>query len=167
MGRRVAALILVFSLLSAGSAIAGPFEDASEAYARGEYETAYRLFKPLAEQGLPDAQYKLAVMYDLGLGVPQNHTEAFKWYGKAADLGHADAQNNLGIMYETGLGVPRDYVQALVWFHLATSRFPASEQEKREVAENHRGRITSNMTPDQIAEAQRIASEWKPKMERK
>lgn len=163
MRRHAAAFILIISLLITGPAIAGPFEDASKAYSRGDYETAYRLFKPLADQGVSDAQYHLAILYDLGLGVPQDYTEAFKWYRKAGDQGYADAQNNLGVMYESGLSVPQDYVLAHMWFNLASSRFPASEQEKQKVAASNRDRVASKMTPDQIAKAQQLAREWKPK----
>src|SRR3990172_4004093 len=202
MRRPSAALILIISLFITGLAIAGPFEDATKAYYIGDYETAYRLIKPLAEQGLPEAQFNLGLMYDkgqgvpknyaeavkwyrkaaeqgnakgqynLGLmydkrqGVPQNYAEAVKWYRKAAEQGFAEAQYNLGKMYHTGQGVPKDYVLAHMWFNLATSRYPASEKEKREWAEIFRDIAASRMTPAQIAEAQRMAREWKPKMER-
>ena len=46
-------------------------------------------------------------MYDNGRGVPQDDTEAVKWYRKAAEQGHAEAQNNLGVMYLNGRGVPQ------------------------------------------------------------
>jgi hypothetical protein len=162
MRNPAAALILMISLLVTGPAIAGPFEDAASAYARGDFGTAYHLFKPLAEQGSSDAQFHLAVMYDLGLGIPQDYAESFQWYRKAAEQGLADAQNNLGVVYECGLSVPKDSVLAYKWYTLASSRFPSSEQEKQEVAASHRDRIASRMTPAQIAEAQRLAGEWRP-----
>jgi hypothetical protein len=161
-----AALILIIFLLMAGPAIAEPFDDATKAYSRGDYETAYRLIKPLAEQGLPEAQFNLGLMYDKGQGVPQDYAEAVKWYRKAAEQGFAEAQTNLGIMYFTGQGVPKDYVLAHMWFDLATSRYLASEIAKRERAEKFRDIAASRMTPAQIAEAQRLAQEWKPEMER-
>jgi hypothetical protein len=104
-------------------------------------------------------------MYDRRQGVPQNYAEAVKWYRKAAEQGFAEAQTNLGMMYFTGQGVPKDYVLAHMWFNLATSRYPASEKAKRERAEKTRDIAASKMTPPQIAEAQRLALEWKPKME--
>jgi hypothetical protein len=165
MQRPSAALILIIFLLMAGPAIAEPFEDATKAYYRGDYETAYRLIKPLAEQGLPEAQFNLGLMYEMGQGVPQNYAEAVKWYRKAAEQGFAEAQYNLGKMYYTGQGVPKDYVLAHMWFNLATLRYPASEKEKREWAEIFRDIAASKMTSAKIAEAQRLAREWKPKME--
>jgi hypothetical protein len=62
--------------------------------------------------------------------------------------------------------VPQDYVQAHMWFKLAASRSDASDKELSEKAINSRDRIAARMTPAQIAEAQKLAREWKPKTER-
>jgi uncharacterized protein len=59
--------------------------------------------------------------------------------------------------------VPQDYVQAHKWFNLAAARIPASETESRAIAIKSRDSVASKMTPAQIAEAQKLASEWKPK----
>jgi uncharacterized protein len=152
------ALVLCLSL-----GCTGPPEDALAAYKRGDYATALRLWRPLADQGNATAQNNLGRMYDKGQGVPQDDAEAVNWYRKAADQGDADAQNNLGIMYHHGQGVPEDYVQAHKWYNLAAANFPASETEKRENAVIYRDRVAGKMTPAQIAEAQRLAREWKPK----
>ena len=68
-------------------------------------------------------------------------------------------------MYAIGNGVPKDYVLAYIWSNLASTRDPASEKEKRDKAEKIRNIPTSKLTPAQIAEAQRLAREWKPKKE--
>ena len=57
---------------------------------------------PLAEQGDAEAQISLGIMYDYGRGVPEDDTEAVKWYRKAAEQGVAKAQYNLGVMYTNG-----------------------------------------------------------------
>ncbi len=73
------------------------------------------------------------------------------------------AQLMIGTMYLYGQGVPQDYVQAHMWFNLAASRFaPGSD---RDAAITGREEIAALMTPAQIAEAQRLAREWKPKPE--
>jgi len=74
-----------------------------------------------------------------------------------AERGDADAQLLLGVLYAEGRGVPQDYVQAHVWYNLAASR-RSGEDRQRSI----RGRegAESRMTPDQIAEAQRLAREW-------
>jgi TPR repeat protein len=188
------ALALTMTLVSA--AVAGPFEDGLAAHDRGDYATALRLWRPLAEQGTADAQHMLGIMYANGQSVPQDYAEAVKWYRLAAEQGSANAQYMLGIMYANGRGVPQDYaeamkwcrlaveqgyaraqymlgimyangrgvpqndVQAHMWFNLAASRAPASERDE---AIKMRNVAASNMTPEQIGEAQRLAQEWKPK----
>lgn len=140
---------------------AGPFLDGDAAYIRGDYETAYRLFKPLAEQGYGGAQYKLGVMYANGKGVTQDYTEAAKWYRKAAEQGVAHAQYDLGNMYYYGQGVQQDYVLAHMWWEVAASRYseePPTDQ--REESIRKRDLVASRMTPAQIDKAQRLAQKW-------
>ena len=120
-------------------------------------------YRKAADQGRADAQFNLALMYANGQGVPQDHAEAMTWYRKAAEQGDAAAQLNLGVMYHVGQGVPQDYVQAHKWYNLAAARFPASDSEKRANAVRNRDAVTAKMTAAQIAEAQRLAREWKPK----
>ena len=113
--------------------------------------------------GHAGAQFNLGIMYSKGRGVPQDYAEAVKWSRKAADQGHAGAQFNLGVMYHNGWGVPQDYVEAHMWYNLAASRFPAGEARDRFA--KARDDLAARMTPAQIAEAQRLAREWKPKKE--
>ena len=87
------------------------------------------------------------------------------WYRKAAEQGHVTAQNNLAYMYYKGRGVRQDYVQAHMWVSLAVSGYSA-EKELRDRASKGRDLVAAKMTPAQIAEAQKLASEWKPKLER-
>ncbi len=151
---------VVLSLMLTGGAVAGPFEEGVAAYQRGDFAAALRLMRPLAEQGDAAAQFALGLMYATGQGVPQDYAEAAKWYRLAAEQGDAAAQFNLGVAYATGRGVPQDYVQAYMWFDLAAS---SSEAKNRASAIETRDLIASRMTPAQIAEAQRLAREWKPK----
>ena len=165
--RRAAALILIAFFLSipfVHPVFGGQYEEAVDAYEREDYKTAYRLFKPLAEQGDTQAQNTIGAMYDKGRGVPKDYAEAAKWYRKAAEQGDLIGQNNLGEMYEKGKGVPKDYVLAYMWFNLATT---TDSKGLREWALKNRNRVAAQMTPEQIAEAQRLSGEWKPKEEGK
>ena len=132
------------------------FIDAVEALEREDYETAYKLFLPLAEQGDADAQFNLGVMYDEGDGVPQDYKEAFKWYRLAAEQGDAFAQTYLGVMYAKGEGVPQDYALAHKWWNLAGSNGVKQAVGNRNILEK-------KMTPQQIEKAQEMARNWKPK----
>ena len=109
-----------------------------------------------AKQGDAKAQFTLGLRYDDGLGVPQDDAQAVKWYRLAADQGYAQAQYNLGVMYANGIGVPQDYVQAHMWLNLAAAQGDANGTKNRDT-------IAKLMTPQQIAQAQELARNWKPK----
>jgi uncharacterized protein len=97
--RKIRLLVFVLSLNLTAPVAAGPLEDGLTAYDRGDYATAMRLFRPLANHGNAEAQNNVGVMYEKGQGVSQNHTEAVKWYRKAANQGNALAQSNLADLY--------------------------------------------------------------------
>ncbi len=185
---------LVAVALFAGvlTAHAADFSAGHKAYQRGDYATALRIFRQLADQGNAYAQHILGNMYGKGHGVTQDYAAALKWYRKAADQGEALAQAglgflyyngqgvtqdyaeavrwvrkaadqgdarsqfNLGNMYRKGEGVPHDYVQAHMWYNLAAARGLKLGRKNRDL-------LAKQMTPEQIAEAQRMAREWKPK----
>jgi len=181
----LAASLLLLALV--GAAVAGPLEDGVAAVEKRDYATALRLFRPLAAQGDDIAQFDLGVMYNKGWGVSRDYVQAAKWYRLAAAQGNADAQYNLGILYEDGhryaeamkwyreaadqglrdaqfnlgllyakgQGVPRDGVQAYMWFELSAAQDDQSAVSNRDAA-------ARRMTPKQIAEAQKLAREWRP-----
>ncbi len=156
----IAALCTGFTLGLTAPAGAGP-DEAEAAYHRGDYATAVREWRPLAEQGDADAQFNLGDLYDNGQGVPQDDAKAMKWYRKAAEQGLDVAQAVLGLMYAQGRGVTQDYVQAYMWFKLAVSK--DSPGFFRDTAVDIRDDVAKKMTPAQISEAQKLAREWKPK----
>ncbi len=157
---RIAALCAGFTLGLGAPAWAG-WDEAVAAYQRGDYATALREWRLLAEQGDAAAQNNLGTMYYKGRGVPYDYAQAVKWYRKAAEQGNAGAQNNLGFMYHLGRGVPQDYSKAHMWFNLAASRYPLGED--RDEAVKNRDIVAMMMTPAQISEAKKLAREWKPK----
>ncbi len=119
-----------------------------------------------AEQGHPSAQWYAGGSYMRGRGVPEDLVEAAKWFRRSADQGYAIGQAELATCYILGLGVERDNVQAYMWFQLASTRFTASQQHRVQFAIDNRDFAAASMTPEQIAEAQRLAREWKPKPEK-
>jgi TPR repeat protein len=122
----LAAIILVLS--SAVPAAAGPFEDATAAYSRGDYATALRLWHPLADQGDSLSQAMLGFMYYEGDGVPKDPVEAAKWLRKSAEKGDLDAESMLGAMYYKGDGVPKDYAEAAKWLRKSADQGNAHAQ---------------------------------------
>ena len=102
------------------------------------------------------AQFNLGVAYDGGGGIQEDDVEAARWFRLAlADQGYADAQNSLGALHWEGLGVRRDLVEAARWLHLAADQGHALGQDNLD-------KVEARMTTEQIAEAQRLASEWQP-----
>jgi uncharacterized protein len=160
---RVELMALLTLGAMASAAIAEPLEDARAAYQHGDFATAYKTFRSLADQGNAAAQTNLGVMYGSGEGVPQSFSEALKWFRKAGDRGDAGAQFNLGLLYRDGRGVPRNYVLAYMWFELSASLFPPSKEESRDSALKARDSLAFKLTTAQIAKAQKLAHEWKPK----
>ena len=110
-----------------------------------------RLFGIAAAGPLEDGQ----TAYQRG-----DYAAAIGYWRPLAEEGHATAHGNLGVMYANGQGVPQDYAQAHMWFNLAASRLPSSALRSKAV--EGRDAMAAKMTPDQIAEAQRLAREWKP-----
>jgi TPR repeat protein len=101
-----------------------------------------------------------------------NYVIAMKWWHKAADRGHAAAQMKLAGLYEGRDGVPTDYTQAYKWYDIAAA-IVGAKIDALPVAASHNGekdnsdqlwyrdQVAKHMTSEQIAEAQRLAREWK------
>jgi TPR repeat protein len=118
------ALFMMFAL----PVIGADFQKGLDAAKRGDFATALKEWKPLAELGNADAQYNLGIMYDKGRGVLQNYKIAVKWYTLAAKQGLASAQFNLGVRYDNGQGVLQNYKTAVKWYTLAAKQGHASAQ---------------------------------------
>lgn len=93
-----------------------------------EIDNSLSCTKKAAEQGYADAQFNLGKCYANGDGVPQDYTEAVKWYKKAAEQGNAHAQNSLGDCYYYGKGVQEDDTEAVKWFKKAAEQGDAYAQ---------------------------------------
>jgi TPR repeat protein len=149
--RRLMITLLILSfIVSSGIAFADQFEDSIAAYDRGDYATAVRLLRPLAEQGNAQAQNGLGAMYYNGKGVTQDFKEAVKWYRLAAVQGYASAQLNLGAMYYEGQGVAEDFIRAYMWLNIAAAKGNANAVQLRDV-------VSKYIIDQQIVEAQAMA----------
>lgn len=163
------------------------YQEGRDAFDRGDFPTAVKEFEILAGQNDPRGQY-LAIMYDLGEGVPQSSEEAAKWYRLSAEQGYADAQNNLGVMYEEGEGVARNYEEAMKWYRKAAEAGNRDAPNNIGVmymtgvgvrwdfvkacmwfniagkgdpgATSNKGFLKKRMTPEEIAQAESLAKEW-------
>jgi uncharacterized protein len=120
---------------------------------------AVELYRKAAEQGHAKSQFLIGTLYEgtlyeSGEDVPKDYTKAVEWYRKAAAQAYTDAQANLGYLYVQGLGVSKNNILAYAWWYLAAAQ--GSDQ-----GQQNRNRIEPRLTPEQRAEGQRLASNWK------
>jgi TPR repeat protein len=119
-----------------------------------DYTEAVKWYRKAANQGYATAQYNIGVCCRDGTGAAQDYSEAVRWFRKAAEQGDAPAQNNLGACYTSGIGVIKDYVQAYKWDNLAAA-------QGVKIASQFLSTLEQSMTPEQIAEGQRLVREFK------
>ncbi|MEQ6918753.1 tetratricopeptide repeat protein [Halomonas aquatica] len=118
-----------------------------------DYGEAVKWFRLAAEQGNLSAQADLGHAFQVGRGVPQNFLEAAQWYRRAAEQGMAYAQGHLGYMYSKGMGVSRNLVMAYILTSLAATESKVGYPHLRDTT-------LEKLNREQIAEGQRLASEW-------
>jgi TPR repeat protein len=116
-----------------------------------DYSLALRECIDSAEAGDASAQFRLGVMYGLGLGAEQDYTRAVDWYRRAAEAGLPAAQANLGFMYGTGRGVPQDFVQAYAWYSLAAAGGDDLGRRNRDL-------VAARMSPGQVEAGQSLSA---------
>jgi uncharacterized protein len=145
-------LTLAVLLGGTGTSWGADYDKGVAAFRSGDFATALREFRTLAEQGDTVAQFNLGEMYRLGDGVSEDHKRAAGWYTLAAEQGHATAQHRLGVLYFWGLGVIQDYVYAHMWLNIAASN-------GNEDGGTFRDFIAKRITPAQIEKAQDLARE--------
>ena len=135
-----------------------------------DYEKALLWSGKAARQGGVLAQHDLGYMYYHGIGVPRDYERAAHWHRQAAEQGFGPSQLGMGVLYAMGKGVPKDYVLAHKWSDLAAAHLARANgavgrvPERREAAIRYRDAVAVHMTSEQIAEAQRRARDWQPKV---
>ncbi|MFZ0827073.1 MAG: PDZ domain-containing protein [Verrucomicrobiia bacterium] len=123
-----------------------------------DYSEALKWYRNAANQGNALAQYNLGCYYEFGKGVTKDAVEAAKWFRKAADQGSAAAQYSLGYCYCKGEGVEANAVEGYKWCSLASTQ--GNEGAKKILTI-----LDQKMTPEQIAEAQRLSMAFQPHTE--
>jgi TPR repeat protein len=123
-------------------------------------EDAAKYYQRSAEQNYAPGQYALGNCYFEGYGVSKEVPEGVEWTRRAAEQGYAPAENVIGLCYSKGKGVKQDYVEAYKWFDLAV----AQSGEHNNDARINLSMAERAMTPDQIAQGQKLAQEFKPRV---
>jgi TPR repeat protein len=130
------------------------YELGKEYGALSDFKESFRWYAQAAERNAAYSMVELGGLYEKGLGVGKDFAKAAEWYKKAAEQGDDMGKALLGRCYAEGQGVPKDSVQAYAWFQRSRFRrkfYPLTFAEE--------------MTPEQIAEAKRLAAEWNPTWE--
>jgi len=184
-------LICFFLALQTDAAMAA-FEDAMEAYRKGNFVAAFREWEPLAKAGDPQSLHMLGFLYAKGRGVEKNLTETARLWRQAAEKGHPPAQFTLGNLYLKGTGVGRDPAEAVRWIGKAANAgygeaqflfgvlHARGEGVERDViqaymwldlAADQKGlepgalwdSLAPYLTPDEVREANRQINDWNRK----
>jgi uncharacterized protein len=117
-------LVLTLLFLFSGSVYGDDYQDGLDALLRGDFETAEKLWLPLAEQGNLIAQTTLGVIYYQ----EKEYKKAIRLLRLAAEQGNSEAQYNLGNGYLRGKGVPQDDKEAVRLYRLSAEQGHASAQ---------------------------------------
>ncbi|MBF0501904.1 MAG: sel1 repeat family protein [Candidatus Riflebacteria bacterium] len=113
------ALLLILSVFFVVWKVLFPqptYESGIQAFAKNDFGSAIRNFKPLAEKGDHPSQSIMGLIFKYGLGVATNTSEAGNWYRKAAEGGIPTAMVSLGKLLQEGDGCSKDEVEAFRWF---------------------------------------------------
>jgi uncharacterized protein len=186
----IALVLSIVCLTSSACADITPAMDTSQNN-RAEDEATAKEVRKSAEEGDASAQYRLGLLYDGGVGVPQDYRQAKEWFEKAAKQGHVGAQADLGTLYLQGAGAPQSAQMAVFWFSQAAKQgdvlsfaklgwmyaegqgvrqdsiqahmwYSLAAARGEQSAAEARDALAKQMTLTQIAEAQQLAQEWKP-----
>ncbi len=126
------------------------------------YAESATWYRRAAEQGSAEAQHRLGDMYLRRQGVPFDPSQAAAWYRRAADQGYRYAQYALSRMYADGWGVPKDNVSAYMWLSVAiSSGYWGGARNRPSGGRGELGALARSMTAAQLAEARKLAGEWK------
>ncbi len=118
----IAALVLVSAPAPAD------LNTAASAYDAGDFQTAHREFRSLAELGDPIAQYNLGILYLRGEGVRKSAATGYAWLKLAADAKHPAAMRSEAelrpIYGEDAAAIVADLEARFGLAHVRESRLP-------------------------------------------
>ena len=166
------------------------FQNAREAFRKGDYKTAVREYRKAAEEGDALAQFSLGQFYEQGSIVPKNDTEAVKYYTMAAKNEHPDACYKLAKCYAEGLlGLQKNDTESAKWYERAAENgsflsliplgniyekgkgvpkdlikaymwYSLALGEGQVTVKEPLDRITNQITPSQIEQAKELSAKW-------
>ena len=145
-------LVGILIVLLGTQVSAQDFNKGVNAYIAGDYATAFKEWKHLAEKGNAEVQDMIAEMYLEGRGVLADPREALKWFRLSAEQGNMSAQLGLGNMYKFGIGVLKDQLSAHMWYNISAAN-------GNKTAGRFRDEDEANMSSKDISKATAMARE--------
>ena len=147
---------------------------------RGRYTEALHYWRPLAEAGDCDAQYRYGTLFLLGAGIPKDEAVAVDWLSKAATQGQYRAQMVMAMAYaresvtmasivrrfvidcRDGCGLPADAVLAHQWLLITRASLPERQQVVRRAMDTRIATHAKGLAADQTVQAEHAAAAWQP-----
>ncbi len=115
-----------FSVISAEGILA----KGDACFVEGNYDCARQNWEAADKLGSAVANKKLGILYEKGLGVPQDYTKALELYQVAAIKGVPEANGLVGNLFENGLGVDKDLKKAQDWYNKGKEMGDSSMNKK-------------------------------------
>jgi TPR repeat protein len=119
---------------------------------RRDYARAFEWYSRAARGRNAHALFRLGIMYQEGWHVASDPIKGLQLIEESARLNSSAAQHYLGLLYFQGTRVPKSYVRSYAWLNLAAPK-GAQYARTRELVEKH-------LSPEQLAEAQKLSIEW-------
>jgi TPR repeat protein len=130
---------------------------ANQAYAKGDFKEAVKLYQKEADAGNVEAQNNLAVMYEEDKGIQPNYSKAVHYYTLAAEQGSPEVKFNLARNYYNGSGVDKNTIIAHALFSLCAS-------DSKDAMDN-KDLVASELSIEQIEQSKELTSDpdklWK------
>ena len=113
--KRIIFTLIILPLFFLSNLAFADFESGLKSYNNGNFKEALKIWTPLAESGLSNAQYNVGLMYHNGQGTSQNFSKAFKWFLMSSEQGNLNSIRLISTMYALGKGVEKDFLKSYMW----------------------------------------------------
>lgn len=103
------ALISALLLTGSGCWKRSSLQEGVYSFRAEDYRRAFIRLKPLADKGVPSAQYAIGYMYFYGQGVTEDRRKSWAWINRAARAGQPEAIKALDIIQKVQVVRSRPY----------------------------------------------------------
>ena len=108
-------IFLVFLICLTPKISFADFDTGLKEFNNGNYKNALKIWRPLAKDGLSNAQYNVGLMHHNGLGTKQDYKQAYYWLLLSSEQGNLNSIRLISTLYALGNGVKKDYLKSYMW----------------------------------------------------